>query len=108
MSVLQLRVIFCNYIVYFVHLSVIHFELSAWGEWELSLFICVCIAPACSVAKLYQTLCNHIDCSPPGSSVHEIFQARILEQVAISSFRGSSQPRDRTLIPSIGRWILYQ
>ena len=38
-----------------------------------------------------------MDCSPPGSSVHGIFQARILEWVAIFSSRGSSQPRVRTL-----------
>ena len=42
------------------------------------------------------TLCNPMDCSPPGSSVHGVFQARILEWVAISSSRGSSQPRDQT------------
>ena len=36
------------------------------------------------VAQSCLTLCNHMDCSPPGSSVHEIFQARILEWVAIS------------------------
>ena len=40
------------------------------------------------------TLGNPMDCSPPGSSVHGIFQARILEWVAISFSRGSSQPRD--------------
>ena len=39
------------------------------------------------------TLCGHIDCSPPGSSVHGIFQARILEWVAIFCSRGSSQIR---------------
>ena len=39
-----------------------------------------------------------VDCSPPGSSVHEILQARILEWVAVSSSRGSSQPRDRTQV----------
>ena len=39
-----------------------------------------------------------MDCSPPGSSVHEIFQARILEWVAISFSRGSSQPRDQTQV----------
>ena len=39
-----------------------------------------------------------MDCSPPGSSVHGIFQARILEWVAISSSRGSSWPGDRTPI----------
>ena len=42
-----------------------------------------------------------VDCSPPGSSVHEILQARILELVAISFSRGSSRPRDRTLVSRI-------
>ena len=45
--------------------------------------------------------------SPPGSSVHEISQASILEQVAISYSRGSSQPRSRTHISCIGKWIPY-
>ena len=40
-------------------------------------------------------LCNTVDCSPPGSSVYGVLQARILEWVAISSSRGSSQPRVR-------------
>ena len=39
-----------------------------------------------------------MDCNPPGSSVHEIFQARILEWVAISYSRGSSRPRDRNCL----------
>ena len=43
------------------------------------------------------TLCDPMDCSPPGSSVHGILQARILEQIAISFSRGSSWPRDWTL-----------
>ena len=42
------------------------------------------------------TQCNPLDCSPPGSSVHGILQARILEWVAMPSSRGSSRPRDRT------------
>ena len=42
------------------------------------------------------TLCNSMDCSLPGSSLHGIFKARILEWVAISYSRGSSQPSDRT------------
>ena len=42
--------------------------------------------------------CNPMDSSPPGSSVHEILQARILEWVAISSSRGSSPPRDGTQV----------
>ena len=47
-------------------------------------------------AQLCPSLCDPIDCSLPGSSVHGVFQARILEWVAISSSRGSSQPSDRT------------
>ena len=44
------------------------------------------------------TLCHRMDCTQPGSSVHGIFQARIPEWVAISFFRESSGPRDRTHI----------
>ena len=44
------------------------------------------------------TLCDPMDCSLPGSSVHGILQARILEWVAISSYRGSSRSRDRTRV----------
>ena len=46
-----------------------------------------------SVTQLCLTLCNPMDCSPPGSSVHGIFQARIVEWVAISHSRASSWPR---------------
>ena len=45
---------------------------------------------ACLFAQSCPTLCSSMDCSPPGSSVHGILQARILEWVAISSSRGSS------------------
>ena len=44
------------------------------------------------------TLCSPMDCSLPGSSVHGIFQARILEWAAISSSKGSSCPRDQTQV----------
>ena len=46
------------------------------------------------VAKSCPTLCDPMDCSLPGSSVHGIFHARVLEWVAISVPRGSSQPKD--------------
>ena len=50
--------------------------------------------------------CDPMNCSPPGSSVHRIFQARTLEWVAISSSRGSSWPRDPTCISFIeGRFF---
>ena len=44
------------------------------------------------------TLCDPIDCSPPGSSVHGVLQARILEWVAVPSSKGSSRPRGQTCI----------
>ena len=53
------------------------------------------------VAQLCLTLWDPTDCSPPGSSVHGILQARILEWVAIPFSRGSSQPRDRTQVSLI-------
>ena len=54
-----------------------------------------------SVAQSCPTLCDPMDCSPPGSSVHGIFQARILEWVAISFSRGFSWPRDWTQASSV-------
>ena len=54
--------------------------------------VCVCVL----VAQLCLTLCNPMDRSPPGSSVHGILQARILEWVAVPFSRGSSQPREQT------------
>ena len=53
------------------------------------------------VTQSCPTLCNPMDCSPPGSSVHGISQGRVLEWVAISFSRGSSQPRDRTQVSCI-------
>ena len=52
----------------------------------------------CEVTQSCPTLCDHMDCSLPGSSVHGIFQARVLEWVAISFFRGSFQPKDQTQV----------
>ena len=48
----------------------------------------------CLVTQSCPTLCDSLDCSLPGSSVLGVFQARILEWVAMPSSRGSSQPRD--------------
>ena len=52
----------------------------------------------CSVAQSCPTLCNPMDCSPPGSSVHGIFQARILEWIAIPFSRRSSWPKGGTWV----------
>ena len=54
----------------------------------------------CLVAQSRPTLCDPMDCGPPGSSVHGIFQARTLVWVTISSSRGYSWPRDQTYISS--------
>ena len=56
--------------------------------------LCVCVCVCMLVAQSCPTLCNPMDCSLPGSSVHEILETRILEWVAISFSRGSSPPRD--------------
>ena len=53
------------------------------------------------VAQLCPNFCNPMDCSLPGSSVHGIFQARVLKWVAISFSRGSSWPRDRNWVSRI-------
>ena len=54
-----------------------------------------------------QLFCSPMDCNLPGSSIHGISWARILDWVAISSCRGSSWPRDQTCVFCIHRWILY-
>ena len=54
------------------------------------------------VAQLCPTLCDPVDCSLPGSSIHGILQTRILEWVAISFSRGSSRSRDQSRVSRIG------
>ena len=74
--------------------------------------MCVCMyiyRYVCMCAKSLQlclTLCGLMNCSPPGSSVHGILQAGILEWVGMSSPGGSSWPRDRTWVSCIaGRFF---
>ena len=71
--------------------------------------VCVCVC-VCKVAQSCPILCNPMDCDPPGSSVLGILQARILEWVAISFSRGSSQLRYGTHVSYVscpGRQGLY-
>ena len=74
---------------------------------------CGPISLTCVYAQSLQscpTLCDPMDCSPLGSSVHGILQTRVLKWVAMPSSRGSSQPRDWTCsfhVSCIGRWVLY-
>ena len=73
-------------------------------EWAKPQFSWVSESKLLSQARLFVTPWT---VAPPGSSVHGIFQARILEWLAVFSFRGSSQPMDRTPVSCIGRWVLY-
>ena len=61
-------------------------------QWFCTSFCC--FAFSVLLAQSCPTLCNPVDCSWPGSSIHGILQARVLEWVAIPFFRGSSQPKD--------------
>ena len=77
-----------------LHRQAVWYAMSQGGDWDQVLWeMCV----------LSLTRCKSMDSNLPGSSVHRISQARILEQVAISSAKGSSQSRDRTRgVPSQG------
>ena len=58
---------------------------------HLTVWPCACV---CKSLQSCPTLCDSMDCSPLGFSVHEILQARILDGAAMPSSRGSSRPRD--------------
>ena len=75
-----------------------------------NIYVCVCLCLCVLLGQSCLILGNPMDCGPSGSSVHGILQARILEWIALSYSRGSSQPRDWTCVSCgfcIGRWILY-
>jgi len=82
----------------FLHGTLSHIPTVSWGYSITCLYsskygMCVCLA-----AQSCPTPCDPMDWSPPGSSVHGILPARILEWVAIPFSRESSQPRDRTQV----------
>ena len=72
-----------------------------------SIYVCICCMRVWLVTQLRPTLGDHMDCSPPGSSVHGIFKARILEWIAIPFSTGCSWPRDQAHVSHTGRQILY-
>ena len=75
-------------------------------ESEMLLMTCLTNKVVVLVAQSYPTLCDPMDCGLPGSSVHGILQARILEWIAIPFSRGSFWPRDRTRVSCIaGRFF---
>ena len=71
-----------------------------WGAYLYFPFF-ISLPSESEVTQSCLTLCDPVDCSPPGSSIHGILQARILEWVAISFSRGSSWPRDQTQVSHI-------
>ena len=69
-----------------------------WKKWEVK----VLVAQSCP------TFCDPMDCHPPGSSVHGISQASILEWIAIPFFRGSSHPRNQSQVSCVaGRFFIW-
>ena len=70
----------------------------------------------CLIRQSCPTLCNPLDCSPPGYPVHWIFHTRILEWVASSSSRGHSQPKNQTCLSFVScfagrfftRWAIVE
>ena len=102
------------YIHHFIYLSVTKIlaehrrhPLLWYEESEIQIRLSHGLSLLLLVAKSCPTLLQPMDCSPPDSSVHGIFQARTLEWAAISFSRGSSQSRDWICVSCIGRWIVY-
>ena len=76
-----------------------HSDLSYNSSPHRGFSLCVLVTQSC------MTLCNHMDCSPPGSSIYGILQVRIVEWVAIPFSRGSSWSSDRTWVSCIVGWF---
>ena len=105
-----------DHLAMFIVASVQWFIHSGWhslNKWMELLrifgFLCLCTLLLFLLFRhsVLSDSCDPMDCSPPDSFVHGIFQARILEWVAISFSQASSWPRDRICVFCIGRWILY-
>ena len=107
-NLLEISVV--HYLCQLFHVLKPHSSADIGGKLSVCVCVCVVCVRTCSVAQSCSTFCNPVDCHPPGSSVHEILQARILEWFAISFTRRSSWPRDWTHISwvsCIDRQILY-
>ena len=91
------------------HITLVYLEVHEYllplGPWSMfsNTYFTNFVYCCCFVAKSCPTICNPMDCRPPGSSVHGFFPARILGWVAISFSRGSSQSRDQAKVSCIGR-----
>ena len=85
--------------MYFIYMYKFYSQKTFFSP--LNMLIKIVYVCVCAYAQLCPTLCDPMGCSLPGCSVHEIFQARILEWVTISSARDSSQPVDRTCMSCV-------
>ena len=124
----QLLLFYCKILREFCHrFTCLHQLVKTFTNTHIDTFTEYMIIPSSNTYSIFTTykepcaacmlshqscpaLCNPMDCSPPGFYVHGIFQARILEYVAMPSSRGSFQPRDQTHVSytsCIGRRVLY-
>ena len=92
----HIKKMWCGNRIYFQCISRTSLPVNKRFLWNESAML-----TCCSIQKSCPTFCNPMDCSPPGSSVQGIFQARVLEWVAISSSKWSSWPRDPTHVSCI-------
>ena len=84
----------------------LHQQLKLFGDDTIKCWYPRKVKVKALVSQSCQTLCDSMDCDPPGSSVHGILWARILELVAVPFSWGSSWPRDQTHVSHIaGRWF---
>ena len=93
------------YVCMYTHMH-IHVCVCMCTHMYIHVSMCVCTQTLSMCAQLCPTLCDYVDCSPPGSSVHGILQAKVLEWEAVSFSRVSSQLRDGIQVSCIaGRFF---
>ena len=92
-----------NKVLFILLHTFVHTQLCVW----VYACVCVCVCVLVLVAQSSLTLCKPMDCSPPGSSVYGISQARIMEWVAIPFSGGSSRPRDQNQVSFIAARELH-
>ena len=99
------------FLIYYPHITISMSQGILKIKWRIYVYILHIPVDCChSVTQSRPTLCSPKDCSPPGSSVYGIIQARILQWVAMPSSRGFSKPRNQTSISQvscIGRQVLW-
>ena len=97
-----------NYLLYFIAVILTRNFIDFWeSKNDPGLYLTLGEVKWSEVAQPCPTLCDPRDCSLQGSTVHGIFQARVLEWVAITFSRGSSWPRDRTQVSCIAGRHFY-